>query len=182
MHAPNPRQVHAQHVIWRVRERRLGSYATLSYWNFSCSFLAEQVDAVEQPVELATCHLKHLILITTWPREARLLETLVPKNEATSFPIQDLDLVPLAIAEHKKLRAEGGGLELLFNDCRQAIDTLSHVDDPAIQIHFDPCARPHHRDCASRSTRSITADGSSPSDHSNTTQLGSERRKSKLDL
>ena len=54
-----------------------------------------------------------------------LLEPLVPENKAAAFPIQDLQLVTLAVAEDKELRSEGAQTELLlYEDGTKEVELL----------------------------------------------------------
>ena len=67
----------------------------------------KQINPIEQPVELATRHRDHRFGSILRPREALLHQSLVPKHEATAFPVQDLHLVAFAVAEDKELGTEG---------------------------------------------------------------------------
>ena len=66
----------------------------------------KEIDAVQQPVELATRHCDHRFGSILRPGEALLLQSLVPKHETTALPVQDLQLVALAISEDKEFRTE----------------------------------------------------------------------------
>src|SRR5262249_40484306 len=110
--------------------------------------------------------------------EALLLEPLVPEHEAGALPVEHLDLVAPAIAEHEQLRSKGRQAELLLDDRREPIDRLPHVDHPAVEVHLDGVAGAHHRGDESRSPRSTPAGGSSSPDHSSTAPPGSDSRNS----
>lgn len=59
--------------------------------------------AVQQPVQLLTRQGDHSIFNIPRPLKARPLQALLPQTEAVAFPVQDLELVVPAVAEHEQL-------------------------------------------------------------------------------
>ena len=86
---------------------------------------SEQIDSIQKPVELSSRKRHRLLVRFSWPWEAMFLEALVPEHEAVAFPVQDLHLVALAVAEGKELRSEGVERKRLLDQEGEAIDGLA---------------------------------------------------------
>jgi hypothetical protein len=67
----------------------------------------EEIDAVQQPVELATRPRHPVFRLPFRPGEAILLETLLPEHEAIALPMKDVDPIPIPIPKHGEPRCEG---------------------------------------------------------------------------
>ena len=78
----------------------------------------KDIDPVQKPVKLPPRQLYRLSFTSTWPRKPMLLQPLVPQHEAIALPVQNLELVPLAIAEHEQLCAERVELQGVFHEDR----------------------------------------------------------------
>ena len=61
-------------------------------------------------------------------------QTLLPQAKAVALPVQDLDLVALAVAEHKQLLGKRIVLQGLFDQNRQSVDAFAKVDNIPAQI------------------------------------------------
>ena len=60
---------------------------------------------------------------------------IVARMKTFSYvPVEDLDLVPQAIAENKQMAREGIGLQYIGNQYHQPVDRLSHIRRPCRKI------------------------------------------------
>ena len=73
------------------------------------------IEALQQPAELALAPADHAIMMLAWPLELRLFQTFVPETESGLIPIQDLEPVAVAVAEHVQSISKRVQVHLLFN-------------------------------------------------------------------
>ena len=95
---------------------------------------AHYIIAIQQPVQLLPGQGDHLIVNLPRPFEASSFQTLLPQAKAVALPVQDLDLVALAVAEHKQLLGKRIVLQGLFDQDRQSVDAFAKVDNIPAQI------------------------------------------------
>ncbi len=82
--------------------------------------MVAQIHAVQEPVELGAGNPGDVPRPEGGPGKAGLLQLLLPQTEARALPVQDLDLVPGAVAEHEQLAAERIQRQLGFHQGSQA--------------------------------------------------------------
>src|SRR5690625_642196 len=106
---------------------------------------AHHIKALKQPVELALAPANHAIGVLARPLELRLLQTLVPQAEPGLIPVEHLEPVAMAVAEHIQRIVEGIERHLLLDDGRQAVDGLAKVHHVAVQIDGRQITKQTHR-------------------------------------
>jgi len=110
---------------------------------------AQDIVAVQQPVQLLARQRNNLIQCLAGPFELRLFQTLLPQAITVSFPVEDFDLVTLAVAEHEQLFREWIQLKRAFYQDRQTIYPFAEVDHiPAHINHRQVIRRSHSTDAA----------------------------------
>ncbi|MFT5015136.1 MAG: hypothetical protein ACI9HA_003807 [Dinoroseobacter sp.] len=90
------------------------------------------VITIQQPVQLLTVQGHHLTLFI-WPQKAPLLQPLISHDKTIALPVQNLNLVPVAIDEDKQSAGEGVLLQRLLDNHRQPIDGFAEVDGLGVQ-------------------------------------------------
>jgi hypothetical protein len=100
--------------------------------------------AIQQPVQLLTGQRDHLTTNLAGPLEARPLQTLLPQTKSIAFPVQDLYLVPFAVAEHKQLFGKRIVLQGLFDQDCQPVYALAEIDNVPAQIDSRQFVRGAH--------------------------------------
>lgn len=85
-----------------------------------------QIQPAQQPAECRSTDLHHLLL-RFGPAENILFQSLHPNAKTVVGPVQDLDDIPLAVAESEQAAGKEIEVELIRNQQAQAIDRLTHV-------------------------------------------------------
>jgi len=67
---------------------------------------AQDIVTIQQPVQLLTSQAYDLIECLAGPFKPVPLQALLPQAKAIALPVQDLDLVTLAVAEHEQVLGE----------------------------------------------------------------------------
>ena len=105
---------------------------------------AHYIIAIQQPVQLLTGQRNHFTANLAGPLETRPLQALLPQTKAITFPVQDLHLVALAVAEYEQLLGKRIVLQGLFDQDRQTVDALAEVDNIPAQIDSRQFVRGAH--------------------------------------
>jgi len=92
-----------------------------------------QLQSVEQPAKLATGDNDRSNAIGR-PLKRTVFKTTVEQPEAVVFPVQDFELVALAVAEHEKARRERVKTEAFLNESGQRVDGLTQIGGTASKI------------------------------------------------
>lgn len=85
-----------------------------------------KIQPAQQPAECRSTDLHHLLL-RFGPAEKILFQSLHPDAKTVIGPVQDLDDIPLAIAESEQAAGKKVEVELIRNQQAQAIDRLTHI-------------------------------------------------------
>src|SRR5690606_18945242 len=84
--------------------------------------------AIQQPVQLLAAQRYDCLARAMRPGELLTLQALVPDDETRGIPRQDLQLVALTVDEHEQRTGKRIQPQHAFDQRRQAVHLLAHVD------------------------------------------------------
>lgn len=90
---------------------------------------------VEKPPKLPTTHGEGGRARVGRPLKPAPLKAAIVEPEPIVLPMQNLELVPLAVAEDEETRSKRVQIEGLTHQDRQAVDRLAQVGAAAGQVH-----------------------------------------------
>lgn len=117
-------------------------------------FIAPDIEAVEQPVQLLATQGDDLLADPFGPMETLFLQAFVPEDKAVLLPAQDLDFIPGPVAEHEQRLHEWIKRHLLLDNRSQAIDGLAHIHPFPVQVDFGVMIRRPDHDATCRARKS----------------------------
>jgi hypothetical protein len=82
-------------------------------------------ESIEEPLKLPARDGLGFLVFLLWPAEAPALQASVVEPETVVIPGEDLEFVPVFVAEDEEALAEEIQREDLTDDCGQAVDGLS---------------------------------------------------------
>jgi len=85
-----------------------------------------KVQTVQHPGQFTALYVNNIGLIFR-PVKPILFQSFMPQAEAVAVPIQDLNNIPLPVAETKQVPRQGVERQLLGNHDGKAIDGLTHI-------------------------------------------------------
>src|SRR5258705_8221930 len=135
-------------------------------------FHARDIVAVQKPIELLPIDRHNGLRGRSGPMEAFLFQTLLPKTESVTLPVEHLHRRRPPVPKGKQLRREGIELELSLDQHRQGVQPLTEVHRLTTEIyHRQIGSRPHHDNAPAACSTLPSAASSTP--RSTTTPFGS---------
>ena len=77
--------------------------------------------------------------------EASLFQTFHPDSDTIGVPVHQLDAIASIVEEHEQAPVANIALEICFDDPKEPIETLAHVDGFSMKIDWDRGVDCEHR-------------------------------------
>ena len=113
-----------------------------------------EIKTIKQPIQLLDAQHNGFVGSVGRCFEPFRLETLEPKAEAVTLPVEDFHSVTVAIQKNKKDRIEYGDFDIQLDQSGQAVDGFSEIHRLGVEVHlFDFGVGSHHGGRGSREIR-----------------------------
>ena len=94
-----------------------------------------QVDAREDRLQFTGRYDNVLVIAgAQWSLKATAFQSLHPNREAIAVPVHDLDSVAAQVEKDEQSTLACIGPQVTFDDAKEPIKTLSHIDGTSVQI------------------------------------------------